>query len=183
MTMSYGGFGFGVDPSYLPWHHSNPTYSFGDGLSKVLGKHNLQFGVQFVIFQRNELNQAVGANTGDQQGILTFSNVSSFNSKGNAFADFLLGQPTGTPGVSRGRIKTFRQDSTQGNYYNRYQIAEPYFQDDWRATSRLTLNLGLRVSLYGNWHEKYNNVYNWVPSVYSSRLQPKLPLTRSLVFC
>jgi hypothetical protein len=165
---AYGGFGFGVDPSYLPWHHSNPTYSFGDGLSKVLGKHNLQFGVQFVIFQRNELNQAVGANTGDQQGILTFSNVSSFNSKGNAFADFLLGQPTGTPGILEGGIKTFRQDSTQGNYYNRYQIAEPYFQDDWRATSRLTLNLGLRVSLYGNWHEKYNNVYNWVPSVYSS---------------
>jgi Carboxypeptidase regulatory-like domain/TonB-dependent Receptor Plug Domain len=165
---AYGGFGFGVDPAYLPWHHSNPTYSFGDGLSKVVGKHNLQFGVQFVIFQRNELNQAVGANTGDQQGILTFSNVSSFNSKGNAFADFLLGQPTGTPGILEGGIKTFRQDSIQRNYYNRYQIAEPYFQDDWRATSRLTLNLGLRVSLYGNWHEKYNNVYNWVPSVYSS---------------
>jgi hypothetical protein len=165
---AYGGFGFGVDPGYLPWHHSNPTYSFGDSLSKVVGKHNLQFGVQFVIFQRNELNQAVGANTGDQQGILTFSNVSSFNSKGNAFADFLLGQPTGTPGILEGGVKTFQQDSTQRNYYNRYQIAEPYFQDDWRATSRLTLNLGLRLSLYGNWHEKYNNVYNWVPSVYST---------------
>ena len=167
---AYGGFGFGVDPAYLPWHHSNPTYSFGDGLSKVVGKHNLQFGVQFVIFQRNELNQAVGANTGDQQGILTFSNVSSFNSKGNAFADFLLGAPTGTPGILEGGVKTFQQDSTQRNYFNRYQIAEPYFQDDWRATSRLTLNLGLRVSLYGNWHEKYNNVYNWVPSVYSPTL-------------
>jgi hypothetical protein len=165
---AYGGFGFGVDPAYLPWHHSNPTYSFGDGLSKVVGKHNLQAGVQFVIFQRNELNQAVGANTGDQQGILTFSNVSSFNSKGNAFADFLLGAPTGTPGILEGGVKTFQQDSTQRNYYNRYRIAEPYFQDDWRATSRLTLNLGLRVSLYGNWHEKYNNVYNWVPSVYSA---------------
>ena len=167
---AYGGFGFGIDPGYLPWHHSNPTYSFRDDLSKVVGKHTLQFGVQFVIAQRNELNQAVGANTGDQQGILTFSNVSSFNSKGNAFADFLLGQPTGTPGILEGGIKTFQQDSTQGNYYNRYQIAEPYFQDDWRVSSHLTLNLGLRVSLYGNWHEKYNNVYNWVPSVYSKSL-------------
>jgi Carboxypeptidase regulatory-like domain/TonB-dependent Receptor Plug Domain len=167
---AYGGFGFGVDPGYLPWHHSNPTYTFGDSLSKVVGKHNLQFGVQFVIFQRNELNQAVGANTGDQQGILSFSNVSSFNSKGNAFADFLLGQPTGTPGILEGGVKTFQQDSTQRNYYNRYRIAEPYFQDDWRATSRLTLNLGLRLSLYGNWHEKYNNVYNWVPSAYKPSL-------------
>ncbi|MGA8734223.1 MAG: carboxypeptidase regulatory-like domain-containing protein [Terriglobales bacterium] len=167
---AYGGFGFGVDPGYLPWHHSNPTYNFRDDLSKVVGKHTLQMGVQFVIAQRNEINQAVGANTGDQQGILTFSNVSSFNSKGNAFADFLLGQPTGTPGVLEGGIKTFQQDSTQRNYFNRYQIAEPYFQDDWRMSPRLTLNLGLRVSLYGNWHEKYNNVYNWVPSVYSKSL-------------
>ena len=167
---AYGGFGFGVDPGYLPWHHSNPTYSFRDDLSKVVGKHTLQFGLQFILAQRNELNQAVGANTGDQQGILTFSNVSSFNSKGNAFADFLLGEPTGTPGVLEGGIKTFQQDSTQRNYFQRYQIAEPYFQDDWRITPHLTLNLGLRMSLYGNWHEKYNNVYNWVPSVYSKSL-------------
>jgi hypothetical protein len=167
---AYGGFGFGVDPGYLPWHHSNPTYNFRDDLSKVVGKHTLQFGVQFVLAQRNELNQAVGANTGDQQGILTFSNVSSFNSKGNAFADFLLGEPTGTPGILEGGIKTFQQDSTQRNYHQRYQIAEPYFQDDWRIAPRLTLNLGLRVSLYGNWHEKYNNVYNWVPSAYSKSL-------------
>jgi hypothetical protein len=167
---AYGGFGFGVDPGYLPWHHSNPNYNFRDDISKVVGKHTLQFGVQFIIAQRNELNQAVGANTGDQQGILTFSNVSSFNSKGNAFADFLLGQPTGTPGVLEGGVKTFQQDSTQRIYYSRYRIAEPYFQDDWRVNSRLTLNLGLRVSLYGNWHEKNNDVYNWVPSVYNRAL-------------
>jgi hypothetical protein len=167
---AYGGFGFGVDPGYLPWHHSNPTYNFRDDLSKVVGKHTLQFGVQFIIAQRNELNQAVGANTGDQQGILTFSNVSSFNTKGNAFADFLLGEPTGTPGILEGGIKTFQQDSTQRNYYARYRTAEPYFQDDWRVNSRLTLNLGLRMSLYGNWHEANNNVYNWVPSAYSANL-------------
>jgi hypothetical protein len=38
------------------------------------------------------------------------------------------------------------------------------------VNSRLTLNLGLRVSLYGNWHEANNNVYNWVPSVYNRSL-------------
>ncbi len=167
---AYGGLGFGVDPGYLPWHHSNPNYDFRENVSKVIGKQTLQFGVQFVIAQRNELNQAVGANTGDQQGILTFTNQGNLNNTGNAFANFLLGKPTGTQGILQGGIQTFQQDSTQQNYYSRYRIAEPYFQDDWRVTPKVTLNLGLRVSLYGNWHEKYNNVYNWVPSVYNRSL-------------
>jgi len=161
---AYGGQGFGIDPGYLPWHHSNPTYNWRDDVSKVVGKHTLQFGAQYLIAQRNELNQAVGANTGDVQGILTYSNVSSLYSTGNAFADFLLG-----PGlnVTRNGIKTYQQDSGQRNYYSRYQVGEPYFQDDWRMSSRFTLNLGLRVSLFGTWHEKYNNIYNWVPSAFN----------------
>jgi len=167
---AYGGLGFGVDPGYLPWRHSNPNYNFRDDVSKVIGKHTLQFGVQFIISQRNELNQAVGANTGDQQGILSFTNLGILNNSGNAFANFLRGSPTGTPGVLEGNVYTFQQDSAQRNYFSRYQIAEPYFQDDWRVNSRLTLNLGLRVSLYGNWHEKYNDVYNWVPSSFNRSL-------------
>jgi hypothetical protein len=164
-NQAYGGNGFAVDPGYLPWHHANPTYNFRDDLSKVLGKHTLQLGIQAVVAQRNELNQAVGANTGDLQGILTFSNVSSLNTTGNAFADFLLARPNGNGG-----IKTFQQDSAQQNYYSRYNVYEPYVQDDWRVSPRLTLNLGLRVSLFGNWHEKYNNVYNWEPSAYNHAL-------------
>jgi len=163
-NLAYGGFGFGVDPGYLPWHHTNPTFNFRDDLSKVIGKHTLQMGVQVVLSQRGELNQAVGANTGDVQGILGFSNVSSFYSVGNAFADFLVG-----PGPPNG-IKYFQQDSGQRNYYNRYTVTEPYFQDDWRVNHRLTLNLGLRMSLFGLWHEKYNNVYNWVPSAFNKAM-------------
>jgi Carboxypeptidase regulatory-like domain/TonB-dependent Receptor Plug Domain len=168
-NLAYGGFGFSVDPGYLPWHHSNPTYNFRDDLSKVIGKHTLQMGVQFVDAQRNELNQAVGANTGDVQGILGFSNISSFYTVGNAFADFLIGPGGILPNAPNG-IKYFQQDSGQANYYNRYLVTEPYFQDDWRVTPRLTVNLGLRMSLFGTWHEKYNNVYNWVPSAFSHAL-------------
>jgi hypothetical protein len=156
----YGGTGFFADTSYTPWKHSNPTYTIREDMSKAWGKHTLQFGALFLIAQRNEINPPVGSITGDIQGILGYSNVNNLNSTGNSFADLLLGEG----------IRSFTQDSAQLKYYQRYKIAEPYIQDDWRVTSRLTLNLGLRLSLFGNWHEKYNNVYNWVPGAFDPAL-------------
>jgi hypothetical protein len=156
---AYGGKGFAVDSGYMPWHHSNPTYSPRDDATLALGKHTLQFGVLFIVAQRNEVNPPVGANIGDQQGLATFSNVNNANSTGNVFADFL------TPA-----IQSFQQDNTQHVYHNNYKITEPYLQDDWKLNRRLTLNLGLRVSLFGRYEEKNRNSYNWVPSQFNSAL-------------
>jgi len=162
---AYGGNGFAVDAAYMPWNHTNPTYTFADNVLKVVGKHNLQFGSPFIIYQRNQVNAAIGAATGDLQGILTFSNVSSLLTTGNAFADFLFHL-----GSTQGGIQRFQQDSAQLKYYQRYKIAEPYFQDDWKLSPRLTVNLGLRVSLFGTYREKNLNAFNWEPTAFSRSL-------------
>jgi hypothetical protein len=160
-NQEYGGFGFAVDPGYMPWQHSNPMYSFSDNITKTWGKHNLQFGAQWVIFQRNQINGPIGAATGDVQGLFTFSNQASSRTSGNAFADFLVGDFFG------GGASSFQQDSAQGKYYQRYQIVEPYFQDNWKVTPRLTVNAGVRLSLFGTYNEKNHNAYNWEASAYS----------------
>ncbi len=168
---TYGGSGFAVDTGYTPWVYSNPTYQFRDTLSKSFGKHTVQFGAQAYLGQENELSGATGANTGDVQGILFYNNVNSPYSTGNAFADFLIG-PTNSLGQAQAHsgIQKFEQDSTQLKYYNRYTVVEPYVQDNWRISPRLTLNLGLRLSLFDLWHEKYNNAYNWTAPAFSQSL-------------
>jgi hypothetical protein len=156
---AYGGQGFAVDPAYMPWHHSNPTYSPRDDATIVFGKHTLDIGVLAIFAQRNEINPPVGANTGDLQGIATFTNQNNINTTGNAFADFL-----------QGSLRTFQQDSAQNKYHNNYTIIEPYIQDDFHVTSRLTLNLGVRLSLFGLYHEKNLYSYNFVPSAFNTAL-------------
>lgn len=161
---AYGGRGFAADPSYMPWSHTNPTYSVRDDVGKSVGRHTLQFGAQFVLAQRNQSNNAIGAASGDLQGLMTFSNLA--HSTGNAFADFLTQAVFN--GVTTGYMQSFTQDTAQHRYYQTYQIAEPYFQDDWKVTRRLTLNLGLRISLFGTYHERNKNAWNWEAAKFNS---------------
>ncbi len=74
-----------------------------------------------------------------------------------AFADLLLG-----------RISSYGQQDQRVKYYNRYKIVEPYFQDDWHVTSRLTLNLGVRLSLFGTYREKQKQAFNFDPAHYQA---------------
>src|SRR5271168_4996070 len=163
---AYGGAGFSVDPGFAPWKFANPTYSVREELGKVTAKHYLQFGVQYLLAQKNELNPPVGANTGDVQGLLYFTNQSASGNFGNAFANFLTGQ-----------VHAYSQDSAQLEYYNRYQSWEPYFQDTWHVTPRLTLNLGLRISLFGTYHEKNDNAFNWDPQAFNAALAKNVSVT------
>jgi hypothetical protein len=152
---AYGG-GFGLDSGYFPWNNANPTFTFRDTVSKIWGRHNLAMGAYVVIARKNEQNSPY------VQGVLTFSNSSAVTT-GNAFADFLVG-----------RVAAFSQTNQQLKYYNRFRNVEPYFQDDWRVSSRLTLNLGLRLSLFGTYREKYLQAYNFFPGLYDSKLAAQI---------
>ena len=170
---AYGGAGFAVDTSYMPWSHLLHKTTFRDDASKVWGKHNLQFGAEYILAHRSELSAVNGSNTGDVQGLLTFDNVGNLWSTGNAFADFISNVDS-TFGHylpdAHEDIRYFQQDDVQALYRVRYWDAEPYVQDDWRVTGRLTVNLGLRFSLFGNWQPVRQTLYNWVPSAYNPNL-------------
>jgi hypothetical protein len=135
----FAGGGIGLDTGYVPNGpvNSNPSYTYRDNVSKIIGKHNLTIGGYFVASEKNEIPQVNPSVNGVITLDTSFSTASSA-STGNPLADLLSGN-----------LSTFQQASGQGKYYLRYKIFEPYFQDDWRVSPRLTLNLGLRISLFG----------------------------------
>ncbi len=85
-------------------------------------------------------------------GSITFNSSLTDNgagSGGNAIASMLLGYPQQVS-----RIVSL--------FYPHYNTKEPfvYVQDDWRATSSLTLNLGLRYDIYTPYTEADNHLVN-----------------------
>ena len=155
---------YGEDAGYIPngIYNSNPTYTFRDNVNKVVGKHILQFGAYIAAAQKNEFGGELA--NGSFPGYLTFdpSQLATTGcgatvacTTGNPFADLLLGN-----------IASFGQQDHLLKYYNRYKLFEPYFQDDWHITSRLTLNLGLRLSLFETYREKQKQAFNFDPAHY-----------------
>jgi Carboxypeptidase regulatory-like domain/TonB dependent receptor-like, beta-barrel len=109
-----------------------PLWSYKDDFSLNHGKHNLKMGVSF------QSQRAIGFGEQDIAGRAGFSFLSTSvpaatsATSGSSFASFLLGEAT------FGRTETIRSVPQLYRYYGFY------FQDDWRLSRRLTVNLGLR---------------------------------------
>ncbi len=129
---------------------------------RTLKRHTMIFGVSLIAAQKNE------PSTGNNQGTFNFS-TSSAVTTGNAFADLLTGQ-----------IASFSQTSAQPKYYNRYKIVEPYFQDNWRVNDRLTLNLGLRLSLFGTYRDISKQSGSFEPGAWSAANAPTIDVDGSI---
>lgn len=145
-----------IGTGYFPWDNSNPTYTYRDQLTKTLKNHTFIFGASLIAAQKNE------PSTGNNQGTFNFSSSSAV-STGNGFADFLTA-----------RVASFSQTSAQPKYYNRYKIVEPFFQDNWRVNEKLTLNMGLRLSLFGTYEDISDQSGNFEPTAWNAADAPTI---------
>jgi len=128
----------------------NPsTYYYGSaGLSWIRGAHAYRMGGEHRILRECNYNYGnatprMDFGTAWTQGPLDNSPAAPI---GQGFASFLLGLPTG--GFAD------RNDS----YAEQSRYTALYFHDDWKVTSRLTLNLGLRWEFESPTRERYGRM-------------------------
>jgi hypothetical protein len=133
------------------------VFSLGINNTKILGNHVITFGGEGRLLQANDVES--GASTGN----FSFTNAitqgpnpnAATSTGGNSIASLLLGVGSGTMSINS------KNAATAAKYYG------AYLQDDWKATSRLTLNLGLRYDLDIPRTERYNRMETFDPSVAS----------------
>lgn len=141
------------DPITGPRRSFENAYDYNGSLSWIRRKHELKFGGGYQHLHVNAL-----------QGIATngFFVVVPFPMS-DAFASFMIGQPV-----------FFLQGRGDFGRNINGQSLNGYVQDTFKATSRLTLNLGLRYDLPFPYTEARNRQTLWIPGRQST-VMPNAP--------
>ncbi len=161
-----GLYNLGFNGSYV-FETANGTgfYAFygilDDNATTIKGKHELQFGFHFRADRMNLLpqqQQTGGSFSWASTGTALYDPTTPRNNPGTVpftgdqFANLYLG------------IGRYNNQLNRGMFYARSREYSAYFQDNWRVSPRLTLNLGLRYDLFPPYYEKNNAVSSFDPS-------------------
>ncbi|MBL8174299.1 MAG: carboxypeptidase regulatory-like domain-containing protein [Bryobacterales bacterium] len=144
-------------------------------LTKVLSKHTIKTGVEYRKLFMNFTQH------GQPSGQYSFGNnwtqrvvgAAASTTQGNGFASFLLGQ------MASGTLSHTFAAATASDYWGLY------LQDDWKVSSKLTLNIGLRWDVDLPRTERFNRLSYWdinAPSPIAGKVPGFSNLVGSMLF-
>ena len=134
------GYGIGAELSQLYWN--NNVWAVTGSVTKIIGKHTLKAGGNWrqVLWENYGNSQGLGVNASP---FYTASSATDATT-GNALASFLMGVPSST-GI--GSVGTWHA------FLHNYGL---FLSDTWQATSKLTVNAGVRWEQPGSYSEENN---------------------------
>jgi len=172
------GFSFSEDAASNPeYHNSLPIITLKDNVVYTLGKQTLKVGFLYQDYFDSTPQQYT-----DPQGNFSFTGGGPITT-GNGLADMYLGR---IQQYTEGSPYNYTNGTALGGWgvnHDRWSQAEWYFQDDWKVSRKLTLNLGIRYT----WNVMYHNVdtpqhgVDFVPSLFNPANAPKIDINGHLI--
>ena len=150
-------------PGGLPLTVGTPSFNalenitLKDDMTWVKNTHSFKFGYDLLHMRQDyhSLGSPSGSFSFDGANGLTGSGTTGIpNTGGISFASFELGSVT-----------SYSVSIPTAAWLPRDNISGVYFQDDWKFSPKLTLNLGLRWSMESPWHTKYGQFSQFSPAV------------------
>jgi hypothetical protein len=126
-------------------------YFLSGSATKILGRHSLKLGGEARRWDWGFVQSNTAAGSFNFNNTFTSANPLAPGSTGYAFASYLLGTPAS--GSLAGAARVLQQI-----YYQGYFVS-----DSFRATNRLTINLGVRLDADGSFSERFNRTVVWQP--------------------
>jgi hypothetical protein len=118
--------------------------AFSDNFTKVLGSHTLKLGA----FTQNTSNFQGGGQ--QMNGIFSYGGQAP-----NPFLGHIVGSPQNpTANFVLGSVTGYSEANKSPNSDMAYQTVSFYVQDNWKATSRLNLDLGVRFDHVSHWYDR-----------------------------
>lgn len=154
-----GSTGTNYTVNWVPWNNTADDYQIRDDLSWTKGAHQLKFGFGWALYKKSQDYFA------ETQGGFTFNGSatsptgctgSSTVTCGFDFADFILGDAS-----------HYSENAYKGTGHWNAISPDAYVQDNWRATHRLTLNLGLRWDGIPHTYEANHDSSAFYPNLYN----------------
>jgi len=153
----------------------NTQFNLSPQVTMIRGRHTFVWGGQLEEGYDNYLQTNTGGGlisftgswTSNAPGVVGAGNVAGTNAgNGEDFADFMLG-------YGNGQGSAFGNQTTgslviSGPVSGKQTYRAFYFGDNWRVTSKLTLNLGLRYELQGPWSERFDKMTYFDPKATNS---------------
>ncbi len=155
-AITFSNYTFLGSPDFLPKQQNPQQYQYVDTLSWNKGGHSMKFGADIRTPMRN-----IFQDEADVNGNLQFGGI--FTCRKGANGQCVAG--TGLPYADA--LAGYVQSAVLSNVYlvdQRLRMFSGYFQDDWKVTPKLTLNLGLRYDFATPQLSGNNKLANFDPS-------------------
>jgi hypothetical protein len=154
--------------SYLPSDEVSDTVQVTDDFTKVWKQHSFKMGIEFQDVKFSTRQPAYGRGQfgyNNNSSSVSYTDIPNVGGGATGRAQFLL-QPIAST-VPGGVDYVGGADQVQASNINKtYDMKKyfaAYFQDDWKLTPTLTLNVGLRYDWFGPINETNGGQANFVP--------------------
>lgn len=152
--------------SFLPSDEVSSTIQVTDDFTKIYGKHTFKMGFEQQHVKFSTLQPPWSRGQFDFNG--AYTQIPNIGDNTTGRAQFLLAPTTNTLGTGAGfqdfvggPNEVFASNISLSDNGKNYWGT--YFQDDWKVSPKLTLNLGLRWDFFGLVYDHYGKQANFVP--------------------
>jgi len=161
-TIGIGGLNQIGSSNFLPSDEVSQTLQITDDFTKIYGNHSFKTGIEYQHVKFSTLQPGWSRGQFAYDG--NYVDVPTLGNSNTGIAQFLIPAKASNVGgvdYTGGPDNVFA--SNINKTYDERNYFAAYFQDDWKVTPKLTLNLGLRYDYFGPIGESNGAQANFIP--------------------